>query len=109
MTGSYPPVQDGQWRYPSPPPPPPGGYWGYPPPPRPGYRWPPPPPPPRPHPARWAIIGLVVAMFVAFSATVLTYAVTRPPDTQWNTGAGGAAAPNPPLNPSVVPGDPSSI
>ena len=109
MAGSYPPAQGGPWQYPSPPPPPPGGYWGYPPPPRPGYRWPPPPPPPRPHPARWAIIGLVVAMFVAFSATVLTYAVTRPADTQWNTGAGVAAAPNPPVNPSVVPGDLSSI
>jgi S1-C subfamily serine protease len=109
MAGSYPPVQGGQWRYPSPPPPPPGGYWGYPPPPPPGYRWPPPPPPTRPHPARWAIIGLVLTMFVAFSATVLTYAVTRPADALWNTGAGVAAAPNPSANPSVVPGDLSSI
>jgi S1-C subfamily serine protease len=46
---------------------------------------------------------------VAFSATVLAYAATRSADSRWNPGTGVAAAPVPSVNPSVSPGDLSSI
>src|SRR5438128_12005646 len=115
MAGSYPPVQGGQWPgyrppypppYPPPPyPRPPGGPWT-----GPGGYWPPPPPPQRSNPARWAIVGLVLVMFVAFAVTTLAYAVSRSSaGSRWNAGTGVAAAPVPSGTPAGSPGDLSSV